>query len=281
MKVLPELPKELDFTPQVVQQVRNGYKIKGHFWTVNPLTDTVIGTSKTRHRPKNFVEVWESLDTGLSKSNLDTSDIDVNINSKKDGASMRASIILKKYDFKHIIGEPTSLRISIDDSHNQTVQRVVKAMLYRLWCANGQSSVHEKIGFSQKHTKNQDPIKLGEVASTWPEKLTKEAELHSKMRKIHVNDDVTLDFFTKNIASSRGVNGVTVNKVALKDTMNIWQGYRSLGPTVFRIYNTLTHISSHVEGKTKDTNLHRKIVREEQRIEEVIQGKDFRELLAA
>ena len=102
LQVLPELPTSLDFDPVVEQQMRNGREVKGHFWTINPLTDSVIGTSKTRHRPKNFVEVWESLDTGLSKSNLDTSDIDVNINSKKDGASMRASIILKKYDFKHM-----------------------------------------------------------------------------------------------------------------------------------------------------------------------------------
>ena len=78
---------------------------------------------------------------------------------------MRAAIVLKRYDFERVVGEPTKLLVKVADSHNQTVQRVVKALLYRLWCENGQSSIHENIGFSQKHTINQDPIKLGEVAS--------------------------------------------------------------------------------------------------------------------
>tara|TARA_A100000172_G_scaffold20332_3_gene11479 strand:+ start:3646 stop:4515 length:870 start_codon:yes stop_codon:yes gene_type:complete len=281
LQFLPELPDVLNFEPVVEQQMRNGSKVEGHFWTVNPLTDRVIGTSKTRHKPRNFVEMWNSLDAGLAASDLDVSDCDVHIHDGPDGATMRASVVLKRYDFERVVGEPTKLLVKVADSHNQTVQRVVKALLYRLWCENGQSSIHENIGFSQKHTINQDPIKLGEVASSWPEKLMKEAALHAKMRTLKVSDETTLDFFTKNIATSRGVTGVTVNKQALKETMEIWKGYRSLGPTVFRIYNTLTHISSHVEAKTKGTNLHRKIAREEQRIEEVLRGNDFQKLLAA
>ena len=281
LQILPELPSYLDFSPVVEQQVRNGREVANHFWTINPLTDAVIGTSKTRHKPRNFVEMWERLDAGLASSDLVTAEPKVLIIHGKDGASMRANILLKKYDYEPIIGEPTSLQISIKDSHNQTVQRVVKAMLYRLFCKNGQSSVRENIGYSQKHTKNGDPIKLGEVASKWPEKLIKEANLHVTMQKISAPEETALDFFKKTVALSRSITGEKVNKVALEEAMQLWHGYRQLGSNVFRIYNVLTHIGTHVVSKTKGTNLHRKMEREEQRIEEILRGNDFQQLLAA
>ena len=58
-------PKKLDFKPAREQQVRNGIKIPNQYWTINPNTDGVIGSGKSRHRVDNFKDMWETFSEGL------------------------------------------------------------------------------------------------------------------------------------------------------------------------------------------------------------------------
>ena len=226
--------------------------------------------------------MWEHLDQGLAESGMiGDHRPTVVIKDGVDGATMRASILLEQYKFDKILGEPTSLRITVADSHNQTVKRIVKAMLYRLSCLNGQSSVSENIQYAQKHTVGSSPEKLGDVAATWPAKLLKEAELQATMKHIPVKDEKVVEFFENTVATTSGMLGKKVNVSALKDAMTIWHGYENVGNNVFRVYNTLTHIGTHVEVKAEGANLHRKIAREEQRIEEILRGPDFQGLMVA
>jgi hypothetical protein len=49
--------------------------------------------------------------------------------------------------------------------------------------------------------------------------------------------------------------------------------------TAYQVYNTLTHISTHVEAQRDGTEVERKRIRIEQDIESVIQGAEFQQLI--
>ena len=135
--VLPALPQILDFDPVREPQIRNGVAIRNQYWVVNPNTDTVIGNGKSIHNPQNFSKVWDSFREGLLHSGLDTSEAEVKFNVIKEGAAMEAQIVLKRYQYEQVLGEPAKMTMSFRDSHDQSIRRQIRAMIYRLACLNG------------------------------------------------------------------------------------------------------------------------------------------------
>jgi hypothetical protein len=274
--VLPALPQELDFTPVHERQTRNGNVIDNAFWVVNPINDMVIGSGKSVHRTSNFTTLWDALREGLVKANIDTQNADVKFHALGGGAAMSAEIILKKYDFEKKLGEAAQLRMLVRDSHDQSIKRQIQAMVYRLACLNGMISMRERVGVAEKHTVNADAEVLGKVASEFPSRLENEASLMLEMRKISTDRDEDIDFFRRNVATYRTKVGTKINAKLLERVVGVYDGYRELGQNAYRVYNTLTHMSTHVEAQRDGTEVERKRIRIEQDIEGVIHGEEFK-----
>lgn len=275
---LPELPAELNFDPVREKQMRNGVEVTGKYWVINPLTDAVIGDGKTVHNPQNFNRMWENLRTGLQVAGLDTSDIQVRFHALSNGAAMSADIILRKYDFQKQLGEAAQMRMTVRDSHDQSVRRDVRAMIYRLACLNGMLSVKEELSIVQKHTTFNDAAIVGKVASHFPERLEREATMMKMMRQIHVDRQAAIDFFKNHVAIYTTKSGVKVNNAFLDQAIGIYDNYHSIGSNAYRVYNTLTHLSTHVEAKREGTEVERKRIRMEQEVDNIIRGDAFRNL---
>ena len=62
--------------------------------------------------------------------------------------------------------------------------------------------------------------------------------------------------------------------------IGIYDSYNTMQGTAYQVYNTLTHISTHVEAQRDGTEVERKRIRIEQDIESVIQGADFQHMIA-
>jgi hypothetical protein len=274
--VLPALPRELDFTPVHEPQTRNGNVIDNAFWVVNPINDMVIGSGKSVHRTANFSTLWDALREGLVKADINTQGAGVKFHALGGGAAMSAEIILKKYDFEKKLGEAAQLRMLVRDSHDQSIKRQVQAMVYRLACLNGMISMRERVGVSEKHTLNADAEVLGKVASEFPARLENEASLMLEMRRIDTDRDQDIDFFRRNVATYKTRTGVKINGKFLERVVGIYDNYRELGQNAYRVYNTLTHLSTHVEAQRDGTEVERKRIRIEQDIEGVIHGEEFR-----
>lgn len=275
---LPELPAELNFDPVREKQMRNGVEVTGKYWVINPLTDAVIGDGKTVHNPQNFNRMWENLRTGLQVAGLDTSDIQVRFHALSNGAAMSADIILRKYDFQKQLGEAAQMRMTVRDSHDQSVRRDVRAMIYRLACLNGMLSVKESLSIVQKHTTFNDAAVVGKVAAHFPERLEREATMMKMMRQIHVDRQAAIDFFKNHVAIYTTKSGTKVNNAFLDQTIGIYDNYHSIGSNAYRVYNTLTHLSTHVEAKREGTEVERKRIRMEQEVDNIIRGDAFRNL---
>jgi hypothetical protein len=274
--VLPALPQELNFTPVHEPQTRNGTVIDNAFWVVNPINDHVIGSGKSVHRTANFSTLWDALREGLVKANIDTGNAQVKFHALGNGAAMSAEIVLKKYDFEKKLGEAAQLRLLVRDSHDQSIKRQVQAMIYRLACLNGMISMRERVGVAEKHTLNADAEVLGKVASEFPIRLENEATLMAGMRRIGTDREQDIDFFRRNVATYRTKSGTKINGKFLDRVVGIYDGYRDIGQNAYRVYNTLTHLSTHVEAQRDGTEVERKRIRIEQDIEGVIHGEEFR-----
>jgi Domain of unknown function (DUF932) len=282
--VLPALPQILDFDPVREPQIRNGVAIRNQYWVVNPNTDTVIGNGKSIHNPQNFSKVWDSFREGLLHSGLDTSEAEVKFNVIKEGAAMEAQIVLKRYQYEQVLGEPAKMTMSFRDSHDQSIRRQIRAMIYRLACLNGMIAPREAVGIVQKHTTYSDPDTVGKIASKFPDQLLKDAQIMRLMQGVKVDRDDAIDFLERNVATYQTKTSTKVNKKWLERIVGIHDSYNILGENTYHLYNTLTHISTHVESRTADVATKR--IRIEQDIESVIRGEEFQtrfmpELLAA
>jgi hypothetical protein len=275
---LPALPDFLNFDPIREKQMRNGIEVPGKYWVINPHTDAVIGDGKTVHNPQNFNKMWENLRQGLDLAGLDTSEVKVKFHALGNGAAMSADIILKKYSFEQQLGEPAQMRMTVRDSHDQSVRRDIRAMIYRLACLNGMISAKESLAISQKHTTFNDPSVTGKVASQFPIRLQQEAQFMSQLRKVQVDRQTAIDFFGNSVAVYATKTGIKVNKKLWEESIGIYDNYREMGSTAYRVYNTLTHMATHVEAKRDGTEVERKRIRIEQDIENILKGDAFKAL---
>jgi hypothetical protein len=271
---LPSLPEYLDFAPKREQQTRNGVVVDGKWWTVNPNTDEVIGDGRKNHNPMNFSIMWDSLREGLYHSGLQLDSATTKFNSYNNNAGMTAEIVLPNHDFVKALGEPSCLKIRIVDSHDQSQRRQISAMIMRLACLNGMVSMAENTSLSQLHTQGSNPERIGKVAATWPELLLGDAAKMQAMREVRVPRHRAIDFYSDHVASHKTRTGMTLNKSMLDRIMGIHDSYQ-LGNNAYRLYNVLTHMSTHVESKSCVTK--KQLVMED-KIGAIIKGDAFKEL---
>ena len=275
--ILPALPSVLDFEPAREPQIRNGVILSDRFWVVNPVTDAVIGDSRSVHRTANFRTMWDNLREGLALANIDTSNAQVDFSTIAEGAAFSAKIILNKYDFEKKLGEAAKMQMNVRDSHDQSVKRQVEAMIYRLACLNGMIAPRERVGISQKHTTYSDPETVGKVAANFPVQLEQQAEMMAQMRQVKVFRDQVIRFFEHHVATYHTRTGSKVNKKWLDKIVGIYDNYASIGDNAYRVYNTLTHISTHIEGR-EGTDLERKRIRIETDIHAVMQSEAYQQM---
>ena len=276
-------PQELDFKPVREQQVRNGIKIPNQYWTINPNTDGVIGSGKSRHRVDNFKDMWETFSEGLLQSGLDFSGLQVvwNIIRNKIGEPVAYSAELKlpNENYNKQLGEEACTKIILRDSHDQTVLRQIRAMVLRLACLNGMLSVGNNEGSSifQKHTTFSDPETVGEVASQFPMHLRNQASDMNKMREVKVLRSQAISFFRDNVAFYKTKTGIKPNDSLLERIIGFYDNYRALGENKYRVLNTLTHLSSHVDSlpKKADTCMTSKGIRMEKDVQDVLDSSAF------
>ena len=272
---LPALPEYLDFAPKREKQTRNGVVVDGKWWTVNPNTDEVIGDGRRNHNPMNFSIMWDSLREGLYHSGLQLDSATTKFNTYNNHAGMTAEIVLPNHDFVKALGEPSCLKIRIVDSHDQSQRRQIKAMIMRLACLNGMVSMAENTSLSQLHTLGSDPERIGAVAAKWPEFLQQDAHKMKQMQGVPVSRYDAVMFYSEHVASVNTRSGKVVNRAMLDRIMGIHDTYKSLGDTSYRVYNVLTHMSTHVESKACPTK--KQLVMED-KINGIVNGDAFQEL---
>ena len=220
---------------------------------------------------------------GLLLSGLDLQGLQVmwNIVHNKIGEPVAYSTELKlpNENYNKQLGEEACTKIILRDSHDQTVLRQIRAMVLRLACLNGMLSVGNKEGSSifQKHTTFSDPETVGEVASKFPMHLRDEATAMNKMREVKVLRNEAISFFRDNVAFYKTKTGIKPNESLLERIVGFYDNYRALGHNKYRVLNTLTHLSSHVNSlpKKNDTCMTSKGIRMEKDVQDVLDSSAF------
>ena len=95
---IPALPVELDFDPvrepaKRVNAHGDVQIITGVYNIINPLTDTVMTVSKSKHNPMNYALMWNSFLDGIEASGIDTSQVEAKFNVAPDGRAFTACLL--------------------------------------------------------------------------------------------------------------------------------------------------------------------------------------------
>lgn len=291
---IPHLPVELTYEPIRTPLVHDGVTFDNHFAIVQPpFIDgefkygeeykeqrRPITVSKTNHAPVGFPVMWDSIGSSLLQSGIDLSNLQYRFNIAQNNAAFSVDIIFPRYEFEPVVGDIHSMRARIYDSHDMTFKRHISFGLYRYWCSNGCSSVKEQLIVESKHTTWSDPEKLGAVVANFPARLEAEAESYQTMVDTKVTREQAMEYIRHNLATYRKGSSrkLSVNEKMVEESARIYNMYENLGETGYRLYNTLTHIATHVEGR-ENTDLVRKQARIEQQIQANIDTPAFKELV--
>ena len=275
---IPALPVELDFDPVREPLVHNGRKVDGHHAIINPLTDEVMCVSKRQHNPVNFSRMWDAFREGIEASGIDTSQIQVKFNKAKGNSAYSVDMLFKKYEYEPAVGDLHSMRFRLYDSHDMTFKHHIQCGLFRYWCSNGCASIAENLQVDRKHTLLADPEKLGTVVADWPQRLEQEAEVYATMMGTEVTKEIAIEFIRKEVATYRVASGIKVNAKMVEEGARIWNMYKNLGDTGYRLFNVMTHIGTHVTGR-EGTDMARKQARIEQQVQDGIARPAFKTLV--
>ena len=107
--------------------------------------------------------------------------------------------------------------------------------------------------------------------------LSREADMMNYLRNVPVSNDAALDFYSENLASRKTRTGIETNKARLNYIMHIHDSYQ-MPNDAYKVYNTLTHLSTHIETQREGSCQMAKKLRMENEIQSIIQGASFKQL---
>ena len=273
------MPEVLDFEPVLKPVIYNGQPVPDKMFVVRQDNDQPLAVVGSKHRPTNYRKLWEPLREGLIASDLDLTDATVKWHVVGNGAAMFADITLKAYDFEHIIGEPTSMKMRVLNSVNGSWKYDVSAMLMRLACLNGMSRVDQGTSASFKHTVNTDPERIGDVASQWPILLESDGHFFNHMKKVEITSEEAKALFSRFCTTTTKVES-RVNKAWLGRMVTLWDNYSStIGQNGYALYNALTHYGTHSDKATSRGDVNAKLVRQEQSVTKFLRSPAFKKVV--
>ena len=274
-----QMPEVLDFEPVLKPVIYNGQPVPDKMFVVRQDNDQPLAVVGSKHRPTNYRKLWEPLREGLIASDLDLTDATVKWHVVGNGAAMFADITLKAYDFEHIIGEPTSMKMRVLNSVNGSWKYDVSAMLMRLACLNGMSRVDQGTSAAFKHTVNTNPQRIGDVASQWPILLESDGHFFNHMKKVEITSEEAKALFSRFCTTTTKVES-RVNKAWLGRMVTLWDNYSStIGQNGYALYNALTHYGTHSDKATSRGDVNAKLVRQEQSVTKFLRSPAFKKVV--
>ena len=270
------MPEVLDFEPVLKPVIYNGQPVPDKMFVVREDNDQPLAVVGSKHRPTNYRKMWEPLREGLIASDLDLTDATVQWHVVGNGAAMFADVTLKAYNFEHIIGEPTAMKMRALNSVNGMWKYDVAAFLLRLACLNGMSRIDQGTSASFKHTVNTNPEKIGEVASQWPILLESDGHFFNHMKKVEITSEEAKALFSRFCTTTTKVES-RVNKAWLGRMVTLWDNYSStIGQNGYALYNALTHYGTHSDKVTSRGDVNAKLVRQEQSVTKFLRSPAFK-----
>ena len=273
------MPEVLDFEPVLKPVIYNGQPVPDKMFVVREDNDQPLAVVGSKHRPTNYRKMWEPLREGLIASDLDLTDATVQWHVVGNGAAMFADVTLKAYNFEHIIGEPTAMKMRALNSVNGMWKYDVAAFLLRLACLNGMSRIDQGTSASFKHTVNTDPERIGDVASQWPILLESDGHFFNHMKKVEITSEEAKALFSRFCTTTTKVES-RVNKAWLGRMVTLWDNYSStIGQNGYALYNALTHYGTHSDKATSRGDVNAKLVRQEQSVTKFLRSPAFKKVV--
>ena len=252
------------YVPGVVGKVTQTLSERDGKLIINGSTNEVIGITKGVHKPKPYRTHWDNLLQGLRDNGFDLNNAEVRWSIIEEGRKIRVELLLQRYDYEHILGEPTALCLVWIDSMDGSRSFHVEAHIKRLKCLNGMWGVEETCSVVLRHTNNLDTAAAGKEAASWPRLLEEDAKFlqYLKGKYIHADDacNFLTDLSTKIVpvripGSVRKVREVKIERKKEKILHDLLESYSEggMGNTGYALHNAITHYSSNLSSEDRLT----------------------------
>jgi len=287
-------PEEGNYTPRKVPALnpKTGAQIDGQFVVLHPETDQWIANCGADAKPSNFYDAYHALITELANDPLiDLSRATIKNRLYNNNTCFVSQIDIKDFkiaeDISRQVGDPISLSITLRDSHDGSTRRAASVGLKRLACLNGMVTLSGAMHQRRKHTTYDNPEYFGLRLSQHTKNLHNEIHKITALQNSRVEYSQAMDFFKHKLK---------MIDTDIKKVEKIYNYYRDMGSTGYRVYNTLTHLSSHglslnihnnyidsreENAKKQKTNNFLASINNEKKIEKIIRSSDFKELCLA
>ena len=225
---------------------------------INDRTNKVIGLTKGAHKPKPYRTHWDNLLQGLRDNGYNLDDVEVRWSIVDEGKKIRVELLLKRYEYDAILGEPTALCLVWIDSMDGSRSFHVEAHIKRLKCLNGMWGVEERCYVVLRHTNNLDTAAAGKEAAGWPRMLEEDAKFLKYLKGKRIDAYDAKVFLTDAVTTltSKKVEGTVVPKkelvinrkaeTSLHDLFDTYSG-DGMGNTGYALHNAITHRASNLD----------------------------------
>ena len=228
--------------------------IHGKKAIINAETNEPLGIVSNGYKVVPNSEIFESFAQSIVSSNIDTTDMSVNVIATPTRSRSIVDFTFPAESFQ-VAHDPsaTSLSITALNSYDGSTRFIAKAGGLRMKCLNGQIFGNVAGSYSATHTQSLDVEAGAQRVIQMIQDFQQSKEYFGRMmaKKIQLShaDDVLLRFLNLNVneESSR------TNKRFLKISDTFQQYVKEMGMNAYALYNCLTDHVSHATPRNEDS----------------------------
>jgi hypothetical protein len=225
---------------------------------INSEDGSYVSTVGNAYNLINNREVFTNFANTLINSEIDTTDMKVAVSTSRSKVYARFTFPKHKVEIDTGIGksDDTELMITARNSYDGTSKFMVEIGGFRLVCSNGQGIGQYTNVYSNRHTVKFAEKDMSDYLNTATTVFAEAGEEWQNMTKVEVLDNEAFEvvqIMTEVKTKSTLDEIMDGKKGRLKSAMEEWFRYKNeLGSNKFALFNTVTHLSTHISSERGD-----------------------------
>ena len=228
--------------------------IKGKKAIINADTGEALGIVSNRYKVVPNAEIFEGFANSIVASNLDTTDMSVNVIATPNRSRSIVDFVFPAERFS-VAGDTSSTALSITalNSYDGTTRFVAKAGGLRMKCMNGQILGKVAGSYSSTHTQSLDVDAGAERVISMIKDFQQSKEYFTHLMSQRIPLDLAQYVLLRFLNLDSINDDSRSNKRYLK-LLNTFADYsRDMGMNAYALYNCLTDHVTHAEPRNEDS----------------------------
>lgn len=240
-------------------------------------TGAVIGTAGSKYHPVSHMKLIRAFEESIVEAGIDPADVTRRAEIHEGGAKMTVAYLLDKHVVQPKRGDVMKTRFRLRTSHNLTWSVSNTIDYLRLVCTNGMVLPNNLASIRAKHTTGFSADAAVKKIKAAVEAIGEDEERFARYATKPVTEAQARWFFSETIARRpHAFKGSMVYEDKVEKLLAHWR--RNEDQTVWGVYNTLTHWSTHHQSTRGQA--HNVVVQREAEVATALRSEAFAALAA-